>query len=72
LILLTHLTPGHHHEEADQATKISGLPPIVPLETPMQTFVIQREGAGRGVSISKLPFGLESSNVAPPSGAAGR
>lgn len=65
LILLTHLTLGHHREEADQAAKISGLPPIVPLETPMQTYVIQREGSGLGVSISKLPFRLESSNVAP-------
>jgi L-ascorbate metabolism protein UlaG (beta-lactamase superfamily) len=65
LILLTHLTPGHHREEANQAAKISGLPPIVPLETPMQTYVIQREGSGLRVSISKLPPRLESSDVAP-------
>jgi L-ascorbate metabolism protein UlaG (beta-lactamase superfamily) len=65
LILLTHLTPGNHREEADQATKISGLPPIVPLDTPMQTYGIQREGAGRGVSICKLPLRPESANVEP-------
>jgi L-ascorbate metabolism protein UlaG (beta-lactamase superfamily) len=55
LILLTHLTPGHHREEADQAARIPGLPPIVPLETPMQTYVIQRAGSGPQVTISKLP-----------------
>jgi len=65
LILLTHLTPGHHREEADQAAKISGLPPIVPLETPMQTYVIQREGSGLRISICKLPLRPGSSNVAP-------
>jgi L-ascorbate metabolism protein UlaG (beta-lactamase superfamily) len=56
LILLTHLTPGHHREEATQAAKISGLPPIIPLETPMQTYVIQREGSGLRVGTSKLPL----------------